>query len=161
MRFAFGADDESPTVDALLEALRSRSALIEVVPRDSWPRVARAVGERVASGAADFGVLLCWTGTGTSIMANKVPGVRAALCWDPWIAEGARRWNDANILVMSLKQISPEDAVKILDAWLSVEGPDTDEIDNIEEVARYESERVRRWSRARSGTAPGGGSLGG
>ncbi len=63
--------------------------------------------------------------------ANKVRGVRAALAWDPWIAEGARRWNDANVLVMSLKKTTPEAARAIVDAWLSVEAPDEDERANI------------------------------
>ena len=89
------------------------------------------VADGVASGAADQGVLFCWTGTGTAMAANKVPGVRAALAWDPWIAEGARRWNDANVLVMSLKRTEPETARAIVDAWLSVEAPDEDELDNI------------------------------
>ncbi len=84
---------------------------------------------------------MCWTGTGTSMMANKVPGVRAALCWEPWIAEGARRWNDANVLVMSLKRTSPEQAIEILDAWLAVEAPDAEEIPNIGKIATYERER--------------------
>jgi ribose 5-phosphate isomerase B len=60
-----------------------------------------------------------------------VPGVRAALAWDPWIAEGARRWNDANVLVMSLKRTTPETAREIVDAWLSVHEPDEDERANI------------------------------
>jgi ribose 5-phosphate isomerase B len=64
-----------------------------------------------------------------------VPGVRAALVWDPWIAEGARRWNDANVLVMSLKRTTPETATKILDAWLSVEEPDPDEAANIAKLS--------------------------
>jgi len=63
--------------------------------------------------------------------ANKVPGVRAALVWEPWIAEGARRWNDANVLVMSLKRTDPEQTKSILDAWFSVEAPDPDEAANI------------------------------
>ena len=67
--------------------------------------------------------------------ANKVPGVRAALAWDPWIAEGARRWNDANVLVMSLKRTSPETAREIVAAWLSVEAPDEDERQNIAKLS--------------------------
>ena len=73
--------------------------------------------------------------------ANKVPGVRAALAWDPWIAEGARRWNDANVLVMSLKRTSPEVARAIVDAWLGVEAPDADEQDNIARLAELDAER--------------------
>jgi ribose 5-phosphate isomerase B len=86
-------------------------------------------------------MLFCWTGTGTSMADNKVPGVRAALAWDPWIAEGARRWNDANVLVMSLKRTSPEEARAILDAWLAVEGPDEDERENISRLADLDRRR--------------------
>lgn len=72
--------------------------------------------------------------------ANKVPGVRAALAWDPWIAEGARKWNDANVLVMSLKRTDPETAREIVAAWLGVEGPDPDETDNIARLRELERE---------------------
>jgi ribose 5-phosphate isomerase B len=97
------------------------------------------VGEAVAAGDAEQGVLFCWTGTGTTMAANKVPGVRAALAWDPWIAEGARRWNDANVLVMSLKRTSPETAKEIIDAWLSVEEADPDEAANIARLAELDA----------------------
>jgi ribose 5-phosphate isomerase B len=90
----------------------------------------------VAEGEADQGLLFCWTGTGTAMAANKVRGVRAALAWEPWIAEGARRWNDANVLVMSLKRTSPETAREIVDAWLSVESPDEDERANIAKLEK-------------------------
>ncbi|MGH2705628.1 MAG: RpiB/LacA/LacB family sugar-phosphate isomerase [Actinomycetota bacterium] len=141
MRVVAGADDASPTVEAALEHLRARGAEVEVVPKQDWPDVARLVAEAVAEGRADMGLVMCWTGTGTSMMANKVPGVRAALCWEPWIAEGARRWNDANVLAMSLKRTSPKDARAILDAWLSVPAPDADERANIEKLSGYERER--------------------
>jgi ribose 5-phosphate isomerase B len=126
-----GADDEGDVADAVIGELRSRGHDVTVLDRDQWPDVARRVGETVASGAADQGMLFCWTGTGTSMAANKVPGVRAALAWDPWIAEGARKWNDANVLVLSLKRTDPETAKAIVTAWLSVEEPDPDEAANI------------------------------
>ncbi len=81
-----------------------------------WVDVGRQVGERVAAGDADSAVLFCWTGTGASIAANKVPGVRAALCTDAETARGARRWNDANVLVLSLRLTSPVVASEMLDA---------------------------------------------
>jgi ribose 5-phosphate isomerase B len=137
-RVIVGADDEGPAFDAVLQELKIRGADVEVLPVEAWPQVARRVGEAVAGGRADMGVLACWTGTGTSIMANKVPGVRAALCWDPWIAEGARRWNDANVLVISLQRTSPEMVKEILAAWLAIEAPDPDEAANIAEIAHYE-----------------------
>src|SRR5690348_5975005 len=86
-----------------------------------WAAVGRRVGEQVAAGAADAGVLFCWTGTGASIAANKVAGVRAALCADAVTAAGARRWNDANVLVMSLRLTSPQVAHEMLDAWFATE----------------------------------------
>jgi ribose 5-phosphate isomerase B len=131
VRIAIGADDEGPVADVVVDELRRRGHDVEVLPLDQWPDVARTVAERVASGGADQGVLFCWTGTGTAMAANKVPGVRAALVWEPWIAEGARRWNDANVLVMSLKRTSDESARAILDAWLGVDAPDPDELENI------------------------------
>lgn len=136
MRIVLGADDEGAVADAVVEELRSRGHEVEVLEREQWPELAARVARAVASGAADQGVLFCWTGTGTSMAANKVPGVRAALAWDPWIAEGARKWNDANVLVMSLKRTDPETARAIVDAWLSVEAPDPDEADNIARLNR-------------------------
>jgi len=96
-------------------------ALDPAAPAESqaWTAVGTAVGEAVAGGAADCGVLCCWTGTGVSIAANKVQGVRAALCGDPQTAAGAREWNDANVLCMSLRAVSGPVAEEILDAWFS------------------------------------------
>jgi ribose 5-phosphate isomerase B len=129
MRISFGADDASPTVDAVLEHLRAGGHEVSVVAADNgWPTMAHEVGAAVA------GVVLCWTGTGTSIVANKVPGVRAALAWEPWIARNARRWNDANVLAMSLKRTAPDVAVEIVDAFLDVDAPDDDELDNIAQM---------------------------
>ena len=126
-----GADDEGPVVDTVVEELQSRGHDVTVLAREQWPEVAARVARAVAGREADQGMLFCWTGTGTSMAANKVPGVRAALAWEPWIAEGARKWNDANVLVMSLKRTAPETARAIVGAWLSVEAPDPDEAANI------------------------------
>jgi ribose 5-phosphate isomerase B len=139
MRIVVGADDEGPVADAVIEELRSRGHEVTVLERGQWPEVARRVGESVASGEADQGVLFCWTGTGTAMAANKVPGVRAALAWEPWIAEGARKWNDANVLVMSLKRTEPDTAKEILDAWFAVESPDPEEVANIARLAELDS----------------------
>ena len=98
-----------------------------------WPDVGRRVGEAVASGDADRGVVCCWTGTGVSIAANKVPGVRAALCTDAETARGARRWNDANVLALGLRLTSPTVAQEMLDAFLTTE-PEADEAANIAKV---------------------------
>lgn len=131
VKFVVGSDDEGAALEAAVDRLREAGHDVEVLERDQWPDVAARVAETVAAGEADQGVLFCWTGTGTAMAANKVQGVRAALAWDPWIAEGARRWNDANVLVMSLKRTEPETARAIVDAWLSVDAPDEDERDNI------------------------------
>jgi ribose 5-phosphate isomerase B len=138
MRIIVGADDEGEVAELVVEELRGRGHEVTVLPRDQWPDVARKVAETVASGTVDQGMLFCWTGTGTSMAANKVPGVRAALAWDPWIAEGARRWNDANVLVMSLKRTTPDAARAILEAWLAVEAPDEDERENIARLTDLE-----------------------
>jgi len=138
VRIIVGADDEGAVADTVVDELRSRGHDVTVLERSQWPDVAKRVAETVASGEADQGVLFCWTGTGTSMAANKVPGVRAALVWDPWIAEGARKWNDANVLVMSLKRTTEETAKEILDAWLAVEEPDPDEAENIARLNELE-----------------------
>ena len=93
-----------------------------------WSKVAIGVAEKVADGAFDQAVLFCWTGTGISLAANKVPGIRAALCQDAETARGARMWNDANILAMSLRVMSEVIAKEILDAWFEAQ-PSTDEVD--------------------------------
>lgn len=138
MKILLGTDDPDTLVAGVAESLRSRGHEVIELPVAQWPHVARRVGEGVARGEADQGVLFCWTGTGTSMAANKVPGVRAALAWDPWIAKGAREWNDANVLVMSLKKSDPRQAEAILDAWLSVERPDPDERANIEALGELD-----------------------
>ena len=134
MRVAFAADDTNEATEAVLEALRLRADVAELGGGESWPEMSDAVARAVADGEADFGVLMCWTGTGTAIAANKVPGVRAAQASDPWIAENARRWNDANVLTMSLKRTAPDVAVECLNVFLDVEAPDDDELDNIEKL---------------------------
>lgn len=100
------------------------------------------MAERVASGAADEGVLLCWTGTGVSIAANKVPGVRAALCLDAATARGARAWNRANVLCLSLRATSEPIAREILDAWFSA-SPDPGEEANIRKLEELDREYRR------------------
>lgn len=88
MNVAFGADDQNECTAAVLDYLRSIAELEVFDDSDKWPEFAQHVGRAVAEGDADYGVVMCWTGTGTSIAANKVKGVRAALAWDPWIAKG-------------------------------------------------------------------------
>lgn len=131
MRVAFAADDNNECVEAVLKALHERADVIQPRSEAHWPEMSAAVAGAVAAGDADYGVLMCWTGTGTAIAANKVAGIRAAQASDPWIAENARRWNDANILTMSLKRTAPDVAVECLHAFLDVDTPDPDEVENI------------------------------
>ena len=137
MRVAFASDDENETTRAVLEALAAAGhEIIRPDASSSWPDLGRFVGRAVVDGRADYGVVMCWTGTGTAIAANKVPGVRAALAWDPWIAKGARLWNDANVLAMSLKRLAPDVAVEVLRAFLATPEPDPDEAENIAAIER-------------------------
>jgi ribose 5-phosphate isomerase B len=135
MRVAVGADEQTQLTDAVVDDLRERGhELVLVGPPGGedkqWAEVGHEVGELVATGSCDTAVLFCWTGTGASIAANKVKGARAALCTDAATAAGARRWNDANVVVMGLRLTSPEVAREVLDAWFSAE-PDASEADNI------------------------------
>jgi ribose 5-phosphate isomerase B len=123
MRIALGADDSTHVVDAVAELL---SAAGHVVTRfgkaagvdEAWGHTGKRVAEAVAAGEQELGIVCCWTGTGVSIAANKVPGVRAALCADAETARGARKWNDANVLALSLRSTSVEVAKEIVRAWL-------------------------------------------
>jgi ribose 5-phosphate isomerase B len=130
MRIAFAADDENDTTRAVVAFLEQGHDLVRPATSDAWPELGAAVGRAVADGTADFGVVMCWTGTGTAIAANKVRGVRAALAWEAWIAEGARKWNDANVLALSLKRLAPDVAVEVTKAFLET-GPDPSEAENI------------------------------
>ncbi|MGZ4207082.1 MAG: RpiB/LacA/LacB family sugar-phosphate isomerase [Actinomycetota bacterium] len=140
MRIAAGSDERTPLTDFILEDLRSRghevvSVLGPAGGRDEqWADVGRGVGEAVARGEADQGVVFCWTGTGVSIAANKVRGARAALCTDAEQARGARKYNDANILAMSLRLTSEALAREILDAWFDQTDLDPTEVPNIDKV---------------------------
>jgi len=142
MRVVLGSDEKTALTDAVRDDLEQRGH--DVVPVGppggepiEWAEVGQRVGELVAKGDVDTGVLFCWTGTGASIAANKVPGVRAALCTDAATAAGARKWNDANVLVMGLRLTTPDVARELLDAWFATE-PDPGEAANI---ARLESRR--------------------
>ena len=127
MRIAFGTDERTPLTDAIVTALENEGHEVIVRLEDEpWPDVGRRVAEAVADQRADRGVVCCWTGTGVSIAANKVPGVRAALCTDVETARGARRWNDANVLALGLRLTSEPVAKEMLDAFLSTD-PDPGE----------------------------------
>ncbi|MBV9253419.1 MAG: RpiB/LacA/LacB family sugar-phosphate isomerase [Actinobacteria bacterium] len=127
MKVAFGTDERTALTDAVKAELAERGVEVVVVGEGNpWPDVGRGVGEAVASGQVDRGVVCCWTGTGVSMAANKVAGVRAALCTDAETARGARRWNDANVLAFGLRLTSAEVAKEMLDAFLTTD-PDESE----------------------------------
>ena len=132
MRIALGTDEHTGLIDAVVADLRGRGHVVDVLADgDPWPDVGRRVGEAVAGGGADYGIVCCWTGTGVSMAANKVPGVRAALCTDAETARGARRWNDANVLAIGLRLTTATTAEEMLDAFLATT-PDEDERPNSE-----------------------------
>lgn len=134
MRIAFGTDERTALTDRVKADLAERGLDVVVVGEgDPWPDVGRAVGEAVAGGQADRGVVCCWTGTGVSMAANKVAGVRAALCTDAETARGARRWNDANVIAFGLRLTSPEVAKEMLDAFLTTD-LDPDEREQIDKL---------------------------
>ena len=127
------ADELVGVADAIVEQLRRRGheALVHGAlaegERPDWAWASEAAARDVADGRADQAVVCCWTGTGASIAANKVPGIRAALCADASTAEGARRWNDANVLALSLRTTSPAELDQILEAWFTTTPSEQDD----------------------------------
>ena len=130
MLISLSADELTGVAGALVDELerRGHSALAHGALGDSertdWAWASEAVARDVADGRAEQGIVCCWTGTGAAIAANKVPGVRAALCADAQTAAGARRWNDANVLALSLRTTSHAELSEILDAWFAAEASD-------------------------------------
>ena len=126
MKIAIGSDEKCHLTDRVVALVKERGHVVSCFgplqdqARD-WPEVAREVAEAVASGVADEGILFCWTGTGVSLAANKVPGIRAALCDDAETARGARLWNNANLLCFSIRRTSEVEAKEILDSWFGTE----------------------------------------
>jgi ribose 5-phosphate isomerase B len=126
MRIAVGSDEANELTAALLAELEKRGHEVRAVgplaaddDEVDWPLVSSHVAEMVAEGEVDEGVVCCWTGTGASIAANKVPGIRAALVHDAETARGARIWNHANVLALSLRATPVPILREILDAWFS------------------------------------------
>jgi ribose 5-phosphate isomerase B len=141
MRISVAADEDVGIARVVLDQLRARGhdplarGALAAGERADWAWAAESAARDVADGRADAAIVCCWTGTGASIAANKVPGVRAALCWDAQTAAGARRWNDANVLALSLRTTSEAVLSEILDAWFASE-PSADDQDraNIDHV---------------------------
>ena len=144
MRIAVCSDEPYPVNEVIAKELERRGH--EVVRFGSlangeemlWAEVTHAAARAVATGDCDEGVFFCWTGTGASMAANKVPGIRAALCVDPETATGARVWNHANVLAMSNRLTTPERAQEVLDAWLATAPDDPRGAQGVEAVRAIE-----------------------
>jgi ribose 5-phosphate isomerase B len=134
MKISVAADEDTGVAGAMVEQLRARGhepvlhGALNPDERDDWAWASEAAARDVAEGRADQAVVACWTGTGASIAANKVGGIRAALCVDAQTAEGARKWNDANVLALSLRSTSEAELSEILDAWFAAQ-PSSDDDD--------------------------------
>ncbi|EFL42636.1 RpiB/LacA/LacB family sugar-phosphate isomerase [Streptomyces griseoflavus] len=149
MRISVSSDMDEPVARALVAELHERGhevrahGALSLGDDTQWAVCSEAAAREVASGTADQAVVCCWTGTGASIAANKVPGVRAALCTDAGTADGARRWNDANVLALSLRLTSGPLLKEILDAWFAgVPSDDPEDRRNVERTARLDRERA-------------------
>jgi ribose 5-phosphate isomerase B len=147
MKIAVAADERIGVAEAVLEELRRRGH--EPIPhgalaegeREDWAWASEAAARDVAEGRAEQAIVCCWTGTGASIAANKVGGVRAALCLDAQTADGARKWNDANALALSLRATSEAELAEILDAWFAAEASaDQQDAANVGHIAEIEGE---------------------
>jgi ribose 5-phosphate isomerase B len=150
MKLAVGSDEKTHLTDRVVAALEKRGHTVELFGplRDvssnetrslNWTQVAQAVAEAVVAQRADEAVLFCWTGTGVCLAANKVPGIRAALCHDAETAKGARLWNRANVLCLSLRATSEIVAQEILDAWFDTPlGTDPSDVLAVEQVGEIE-----------------------
>ncbi|WP_329243624.1 RpiB/LacA/LacB family sugar-phosphate isomerase [Streptomyces sp. NBC_01478] len=148
MRISVSSDMDEPVARSLVAELRGRGHQVvthgALRPGDDpqWAVCSEAAAREVATGAADQAVVCCWTGTGASIAANKVPGVRAALCADAYTADGARRWNDANVLALSLRLTSEPLLKEILDAWFAaVPSEDADDRENVSRIGQLDLNR--------------------
>ncbi|MEU9589029.1 RpiB/LacA/LacB family sugar-phosphate isomerase [Streptomyces sp. NPDC048193] len=149
MRISVSSDMDEPVAGLLVEELRGRGHEVlthgALRPGDDsqWAVCSERAAREVAAGTAEQAVVCCWTGTGASIAANKVPGVRAALCTDAYTADGARRWNDANVLALSLRLTSPPLLREILDAWFAAEAStDAEDLGNVARVERLDGGRT-------------------
>jgi ribose 5-phosphate isomerase B len=145
MKIAVAADELTGIATALPDELRRRGhepilhGAYAQDERPDWAWACETAARDVAEGRADQAVVACWTGTGASIAANKVRGIRAALCSDSQTAEGARRWNDANVLAVSLRATSQAELEEILDAWFTGSASeDTSDAQNIEHLTEIE-----------------------
>ncbi|MET9382557.1 RpiB/LacA/LacB family sugar-phosphate isomerase [Streptomyces sp. NPDC002928] len=149
MKISVSSDMDEPVARTLVAELRRRGhdvvthGALSAGGNPRWAVCSEAAAREVAAGTADQAVVCCWTGTGASIAANKVPGVRAALCTDAYTADGARRWNDANVLALSLRLTSEPLLKEILDAWFAAEaGGDSEDRANVAHIGRLDLGRA-------------------
>jgi ribose 5-phosphate isomerase B len=145
MKVAVAADERVGVAEAVLAELRKRGqdpiahGVLAEGERDDWAWASEAAARDVAEGRAEQAIVCCWTGTGAAIAANKVSGVRAALCFDAQTADGARKWNDANVLALSLRATSEAELAEILDAWFGGEASgDAGDAANVEHLSEIE-----------------------
>ena len=144
MRVAVGSDMPCRLADFIVEYLEKKGFKVVKVgavlsgKEEPWPKVAQEVAEKVKNSECDEGIILCWTGTGVTIVANKIPGIRAALCLDAETARGARIWNHANVLTMSIRLVTEYVAKEILDAWFSTKWDEKEKpmIDMVREIEK-------------------------
>ncbi|MFF3464258.1 RpiB/LacA/LacB family sugar-phosphate isomerase [Streptomyces sp. NPDC001984] len=157
MRISVSSDMDEPVARSLVAELRRRGhevrayGALEPGTDPQWAFCSEAAARDVAAGTADQAIVCCWTGTGASIAANKVPGVRAALCADAYTADGARRWNDANVLALSLRLTSEPLLGEILDAWFAATaGEDAEDRRNVAHLAALDAGEVHKAPGSRS-----------
>ena len=144
-----GADRPYPVAKFIMEYVKSKG--YEVIPKGAllddnpvpWPDVAYEVAKNLVAGKADTAILMCYTGTGVTIVANKVKGIRAALCPDAQTARLARLLNDANVLTLGARLITEDLAKEIVDAWFSIESPDPSRVSRFERVKQIEMEEFK------------------
>jgi ribose 5-phosphate isomerase B len=147
MKIAVAADERVGVAEALLKELRDRGhdpmphGALSDDERADWAWASEAAARDLADGRAELAIVCCWTGTGAAMAANKVNGVRAALCLDAQTADGARKWNDANVLALSLRATSEPELKEILDAWFEGEpSSDAEDAANVQHLSEMEGE---------------------
>ena len=150
MKIAIGSDEKCHLTDRVVDLVKEAGHAVFLYgplqdKAQDWPEVAQQVAEAVAAGEADEGILFCWTGTGVSLAANKVPGIRAALCDEAETARGARLWNKANVLCLSIRRTSEVKAKEILEMWFNTTYAPNEVDDRC--LRQVETLEARYWSK--------------
>ena len=118
MKYIIGVDQESSLVRKLCDYLENRSISTEIMKENNWASVALKVAYKDTAQEYHEAVLMCSSGTGMSIAANKVKGCRAALCTSPLMSQYAKFYNHANILIIPIEEMNEEKMIKIVESWL-------------------------------------------